>query len=138
MKKLIFIPLTIFNIIFLSSYTEKSYSCNEKDYLITKIDSINNWYVILAKRNDSVFKIVSRNHEKKCCERISVNRQYKLLLQKRMENVLSPNGLKLIPMNYLDIQNINYNPDTDIVLPNEEGIFGLYTCTNLTGLCFHE
>lgn len=117
------------------SFTIKSYDCNDIDYTILKIDSVNNWYLIYATRNDSVFKIASIKNNNYCCNRISVGRRYNFELQKRLENVLSKNGMKLLPVNYFDVTGVIFDNESDVFVAAEKGIFGLYSCKNLMGIC---
>ena len=132
----LYILLIITTVIALSSYGNNNTACMQKNYTICKIDSIKNWYIIYAERNDSTFKIVSiKSTENKCDCTISIGKEYDLSLQKCLGNVLSAQGIKLIPMNHLDINNLKYNPETDVFLTEEKGVFGPYTCNNLSGLC---
>lgn len=135
MKKTVINIFIATGIILLSGYIGKSDLCMESGYEVCRIDSIKNWYIIYAERNDSVFKIVSIKKAGCLCKMISIGEKYNLSLQKRFENVLSSNGLKLIPMNYLSVQNTSYNEDTDVFVEHEDGVFELYTCVNLSGLC---
>ena len=138
MRQTAFLLFFFFGIGLLYSFTNKSNECTEIDYTIIKIDSIKNWYLIYATRNDSIFKIVSIKNQNFKCERILVGKRYHLELQKRLENVLSKDGLKIMPMNYLDVSGIVFDPYTDVFVPNEKGIFGFYTCKNIEGLCHVE
>jgi len=138
MRLLAFFILFFFGIGLSYSFTNKCIDCKEIDYTIIKIDSIKNWYLILATRNDSIFKIVSINNQNSKCKKISVGKRYSLELQKRFENVLSKDGLKLIPMNYLDVSGIVFDPNTDVFVQKEKGIFGLYSCKNIDGLCYDQ
>jgi hypothetical protein len=38
-------------------------------------------------------------------------------------------------MNYLDISGISFDPDSDIFVSPEKGIYGLYSCQNIKGIC---
>jgi hypothetical protein len=132
----IYIFIVVIGITSLSSYAEKSNSYTDLSYKICKIDSVKNWYIIYAERNDSIFKIVSMKKTENQCEMISVGKRYDLLLRKRLENTLSRYGLKLIVMSSFDIQGgTTFDPDTDVYIEYEKGVFGLYTCSNLYGLC---
>ena len=129
-------------IILLSSHKGRDSSCMQNDYMICKIESVNNWYIIYANRNDSIFKIASLNTAylnkttNKCDSVITIGKRYNLSLQKRLENVLSYRVLKFIVPNYLDVQGgATYNPNTDVFVKYEKGEFGLYTCKQLEGLC---
>ena len=144
MKKIgIYLLITISLILLLASNRERVSYCKQNDYMICKIDSVNNWYIIYANRNDSTFKIASLNiailnkTDNNCDSVITIGKRYNLSLQKRLENVLSYRVLKLLPFaSSLDIQGgATYNPDTDVFVEYKKGEFGLYTCKQLEGLC---
>ena len=136
MKKVFFLVLITLVMGFLFSFEKMNTNCIETSYLVIKIDSINNWYLITASRNDSIFKIVSMKTQVCDCQKISYGKRYNFDLQKRIENVLSKKGMKLIPVNYLDVSGANFNQDTDDFIPRESGVNGLYVCKNLKGLCY--
>lgn len=136
MKQTALLIIFFLGIGILFSFTKKSNDCNYIDYTVIKIDSIKNWYLIYATRNDSVFKIVSIKNQTCKCEIISMGKRYRLKLQKRIENVLSKDGLKILPMNYSDIQGLAFDQNTDVFMPAEKGTYGLYSCENIEGLCF--
>lgn len=138
MRQIAFLIFFFFGIGLSYSFTNKSNDSKKNDYTIIKIDSIKNWYFIYATRNDSVFKIVSIKNQNCKCERISIGKQYHLELQKRLENVLSKDGLKIIPMNYLDESGIAFDQNNDVFVPHEKGTFGLYSCKNMEGLCHDQ
>jgi hypothetical protein len=138
MRQIAFLIFFFFGIGLSYSFTNKSNDSKKIDYTIIKIDSIKNWYFIYATRNDSVFKIVSIKNKNCKCERISIGKRYHLELQKRLENVLSKDGLKIIPMNYLDESGIAFDQNTDVFVPHEKGTFGLYSCKNMEGLCHDQ
>ena len=138
MRQTAFILFFFLGIGLLYSFTNKSNECKEIDYTIIKIDSIKNWYLIYATRNDSIFKIVSIKNQNFKCERILVGKRYHLELQKRLENVLSKEGLKVLPMNYSDVSGIVFDQNTDVFVPYEKGTFGLFSCKNMDGLCHDQ
>ena len=106
-------------------------------YKITKIDSINDWYVIYAKRGKNVYKIVSKK-EKNCSDslKIKVGNAYKFHLISRKHNPLKIGNIVVKPQNSLDIQCYSYDKDTEICIEIENGIYDLYNTDNLIGLCY--
>lgn len=116
----------------MDSYTEL--------YKIKKIQPKNNWYIIYAEKQDSVFKIISGreiglNYE---CEKIKVGKFYAFELKSRRNNVPEISGVKLSPVNYLDIECYSYDKDTEICIEPKKGIYDLYHTNNLKGLCFFQ
>lgn len=135
MSKAVFGILLLFAGIF-QSFTLVQDDNEDMAYTVTKLDSVNNWYFIYATRNDSTFKIVSMKNYSCDCRNIIVGRNYNFVLQKRFENVLSKEGLKLLPLNYSDIKGVSFVVDTDVFVVVEKEVYGLYSCKKLFGLCF--
>jgi len=140
MKKIIYIVIGLASIILFSSHKDKPCQDKEVDYLINRIDSVKNWYIIYAERNDTIFRIVSMKHPKEDCYKISIGERYNLSLKWQLANTLSPRGFKIIVQSSLGmVGGANFNPDTDVVLPDREGVaIGLYTTRDLQGLCLVE
>lgn len=136
MKQISFLILFLLGIGLFSSFVKKNNDYMEIEYTVVKIDSIKNWFLIYATRNDSTFKIVSIKTQDCECQKISTGKRYRFELQKRIENVLSKEGLKIIPMNYSGVSGVSFDQNTDIFMPCERDIYGLYSCKNLKGLCY--
>ncbi len=107
-------------------------------YKVIKIDSINKWKIIYATRNDSLFKIVSKNYENNNCAKIQKKHFYAFQLNSRKENAPEINGLKLKPVNYLDIECYGFDENTRICIEPKKGIYDLYFAKNLKGLCIEN
>ena len=120
----------------------------ESGYLIKKITSKNSWYIIYAQKQDSLYKIVvGKEAEYRAdCEKIAVGRYYNLNLKSRKENVPVINGVKLKPVNYLDVKShaydkegiecYSYDDETEICIEPKKGIYDLYYTDDLKGLCY--
>ena len=105
---------------------------NPNPYFISKIDSINNFYVIYAKRNDSLFKIVSKKEAfLPRCNKIALNQSYPFDLT----SMLSINGERIIPnVSVHEVAGLQLNDSTIIEFENESRR-DLYSPSNLKGLC---
>ena len=104
---------------------------------VYKIDKENDYYLIYAKKKDSLYKIVSKNESPiSDCNKIKINNYYDFKLHSRRENSPTIGGIKLNPVNYLDIQCYTYDKDTKICIDIKNGIFDLYYADNIKGLCF--
>lgn len=136
MKQIFIFFIFFLGILLFSSFVEKDNNCMEVEYKVIKIDSIKNWFFIYATRNDSTFKIVSIKVQNCECQKILEGRLYQFKLKKRIENVLTKEGMKILPMNYADIFGTSFDPNTDIFVPREKNIYGLYSCEDLKGLCY--
>jgi hypothetical protein len=108
-------------------------------YLIKTIDSVNNWYTIYATKNDSSYKIVKKENQNLGCKRvITVGQSYNLVLHSRKNEVPEINGVKIKPVNSLDVQCYTYDEGTNICIETKKGIYDLYHTPNIKGLCYIE
>lgn len=117
-------------------------------YYIEKIQSKNSWHIIYASKQDSLYKIVVKKESKASpsCNKIAVKRYYNLDLKSRRENVPVINGIRLKPVNHLDVESNSYNKDgiecyiydkdTEICAEPENGIFDVHFTTDINGLCY--
>lgn len=114
-----------------------TYQIDQKEnYFVSKIDSINNYYLIYAERNDTIFKIVSKKSKNfKECNKVEQQNKYKFSLVSYRENAFKINGVSTIPLN---VQGFGVDEDTFIMLEGEKGIFDIYFPTNVEGLCIKK
>ena len=106
----------------------------DKLYNVYKIDSINSYYLIYAKKNDSLYKIVAQKEKRNNCNMIKSGSSYKFILHSMRENPPTIGGIKIKPINYMDINCFQFDKETSIC--KEEGIYDLYFADNVKGLCF--
>lgn len=136
-KLLLFVILFVYGCS--SSKIESVKKLENSNYLITKIKTINSWVIIYAEKLNSQYKIVVRKDTvsySSCNEKIVVGNYYDLELISRRDNVPIINGIKLQPMNYLDIKCFSYDENTEICIEPENGIYDLYYTENIKGLCY--
>ncbi len=105
----------------------------ENLYEVYKLDSINNYFLIYAKKRDSLFKIVSEKEKPSKCRSIKVKSLYSFELQSIRDTAPVINGIKMTPINYMDIHCFQFDENTSIC--KEEGIYDLYFAKNIKGLC---
>jgi len=108
-------------------------------YLITKIDSINSWYTIYATKKDSVYKIIVKKDglgNPNCKKIIQVGISYQLNIFPINHQPPVINGIKVQPMNYLDIHSYGYDESTSIGIEPEKGIYILHHTPDIAGLCY--
>jgi hypothetical protein len=103
-------------------------------YKVYKIDSINNFYLIYAKKNDSLYKIVSKKEGIGNCNRIQEGKVYDFKLHARSEN-RTIDGIKILPQNSLLVNCFSYDDSTKICL-ERDSINDLHYAENIKGLCF--
>lgn len=106
---------------------------NFTSYKVYKIDSINNFYLIYVRRNDSLYKIVSKKEDVENCNRIQNNNTYDFILHARSEN-RTIDGVKILPQNSLLVNCFTYSTSTTICL-ERDSINDLHYADNLKGLC---
>jgi hypothetical protein len=106
-------------------------------FKVKKIDSINNWYIIYASKQDSLFKIVVKKEitTNINCSKIIRGQSYDFKLHSRKTNYPEINGIKINPGNSLDIACYTFDENTNICIEPKKGIYDLYYAENLKGLC---
>lgn len=103
-------------------------------YKVYKIDSINSYYLIYAKKEDSIFKIVSKKQQFENCNIIKENGEYEFDLHSSLfgRNI----GGESIPRpNSLMVNCFSYDDSTKICL-EKDSIIDLFYGDNIEGLCF--
>lgn len=131
--KNLFPVIIIFGLIGCSSgILNKKYQ--NSSYIITNIDSINSYYLVYAKKSDSLFKIVSKKEFVKRGKKIEVGKKYILDLHSRKSEAPIIDGVKIAPVNIIDVMCYNYENDTQICTDRKKGIYDLYTTPDLIGL----
>lgn len=131
MKKII---AFLFFLCLVSCTMFKKYSSKDREYYkVTKLDSINNYYLIYAMKGDSIFKIVSEKNYVNSCKKIEIGKSYYLELISMSSTAPSIGGIKISPVNYLDVKCFYFSKNTKIC--KEDGIDELYSTKNLKGLC---
>ena len=113
---------------------------SDSSHLVTAIDSVNNWYTIYAAKGDSVFKIVVKKEpQNQACKRaITIGQSYNLVLHSRKNETPEINGIKIKPINSLDVQCYTYDENTNICIEPKKGVFDLYHTPNIKGLCYTD
>lgn len=108
-------------------------------YLVTRIKRLNNWHIIYASKQDTLYKITSekvdRNNQHG--ERIRVGHRYPFKLQSRTERIpyIIDNG-KRIQLTAVGVECFGYDQETVICIEPEKGIYDLHFADNLKGLYF--
>lgn len=137
MKNIILLLSILFVSCGKSSLMNKENDLKLTSYKVYKIETINDYYLIYASKNDSLFKIVSKKDLSALnCSKIRLNNYYNFKLHSRRENAPVINGVKMDPVNYLVINCYKYDKDTEICIDAKNGIFDLYYADNVKGLCF--
>jgi hypothetical protein len=105
-------------------------------YRVYRIDSINTWYLIYARKGDSLYKIVSKKIEIEGCHKIEVGNHYDFHLHSRIYGYTIA-GKKILPQNTLLVNCFSFDDSTNICL-ERDSINDLHYADNIKGLCFIE
>jgi hypothetical protein len=106
---------------------ENQTNLNQSDKCeIIKIDSIDNIYLLYAKRNDSIVKIVSLKLKDMNCNQIKVGDRYNL----KINSFFSKNYPQKLDIKGFKVSN------TIIKLEKNGVIWDLFSSKNLKGLCY--
>lgn len=146
MKKFIYI-LTVITL-FSCSGSKMISQVDISSYQIKKIKTKKSWYIIYAKKQDSIYKIVveKKKNNIKDYNKIKVGGYYDFELKSRRENIPVIGGVKLKPVNHLDVESSTYNKEgtecykydkkTEICTEPQNGIFDIYYTSDLIGLYY--
>jgi len=135
MKKII--PILIL-FMFSCAGTRQSNQKQETDsFLISKIETKNDWYIVYANRHDSTYMIVSKKAEivNPTWNKIKVGNYYNLKINSIIPVI---NGVKMMPVNYLDFAGISLDERTIVNINFNKGIFDIYSAEKLKGLFLTE
>lgn len=103
---------------------------------VYKIDSVNSYYLIYARKQDSLFKIVSKKND--CKEnKINVGANYPFLLKSIWNAPITINGTNASPSSVPSVNCISFDDSTKICL-ERDSISDLYTASNIQGLCLTQ
>ncbi|MDL2144383.1 hypothetical protein QQY79_17785 [Flavobacterium tructae] len=108
----------------------------EKDslYEVYKIDSINTFFIVYAKRNGTKFKIVSKKTNSAPCNKILVGSSYNLKLKSILKQEIKLGDKTISSSSNLLVTCFTFEGNTKIC--REEDITDLHHAENLIGLCF--
>lgn len=123
-------------ILFLFSCTGIKRINQEHDFdsfYINKIASKNDWYFVYANRHDSTFVIVSKKADvvNPVWEKLKIGNYYNFRLSSIIPVI---NGVKMIPINYLDFTGIRLDERTSVNINPEKGIYDIYSSENFIGI----
>ncbi|PUZ29390.1 hypothetical protein DCC81_08060 [Chitinophaga parva] len=107
-----------------------------KGYTVYKVDSINSYYLIYARKADSIYKIVSKrggNHGDNLV-RIAVDSTYNFILHSSLLNRKIGNAVLLL-QNTLLVNCFSYDNETRICLEGDS-IRDLYNAEDIKGIYF--
>ena len=106
----------------------------DSSFKVYKIDSINNYYLVYAKRHDSLFKIVSEKAINTNCEKIRVDNNYIMSLASIWTKPIMMGNLNVSPSMTPHVTCLGFDDSTSICIDRANGIYDLFTCDNLVGL----
>ncbi|OXA89972.1 hypothetical protein [Flavobacterium hercynium] len=136
MKKYIIVLMSFFIFISCVSKMKETVKLKEKEnelskvgkFEIVKMDSIDNIYLLYARRNDSIIKIVSMKQINNNCKKIRIGNYYSL----KIKSFFGDNFHQK-----LDIKGVKVS-NTVIKLEGNEVIWDLFSSQNLSGQCYTE
>ena len=109
----------------------------KKEYNFYKIDSINSYYLIYLKRNDSLFKIISKKRVLQKCNQLVLQSNYYLQLQSINVYGQRVGNLKTQGVNYLDGRSRCKKFDDSTEICMERYVHDLYVTEDLVGKCYN-
>lgn len=104
-------------------------------YEVSKIDSLNNYYIIYLKRSDSLFKLVSKKEPAINCQKIESKHPYSFELVSIWNQPIIINGVDWSLAATPHVNCIGLDEATNVCLERSLGINDIFYAKNLTGLC---
>lgn len=97
-------------------------------YRIARIDSLNNYYLIYAKKDNAYFRIASKKDKCSLASRIKLGKSYHLLLHSFLESASN----QKFAAQYVELSGYTIDKYTTIEF---DSIKNVYYASNLKGLC---
>ena len=104
-------------------------------FKVYKIDSINNYYLIYAKRRDTFYKIVSQKWFNYNCKNIIIGSKYSFILTSIWNTPIIIENENVSPSMILHVTCLSFDKKTNICL-ERDSINDLFSASNVKGLCF--
>ena len=132
MKNIIAITLILISI---ACGSKKNNVLDIEKYSVTKIDSLENYYIIYTKQKGQNYKIVSEKSTSQCRNKILVGRSYNLKTESIFTmKIMVKDSIREISNNVnikcMTLQN------TMICKEYENGIYDVRKSENLKGICY--
>lgn len=111
----------------------------EGAFEVYKIDSVDNFYLIYAKKDGWEYKILSeKSNGKLCNELVAVNKKFDFKLRSAKEvTVGAADSIRNVYL--FNVSCLVYNDTTEICIEHKEGmIAGLFIADNIRGLCLQS
>jgi hypothetical protein len=103
-------------------------------FAVYKIDSVNSYYLIYAKRKDTLYKIVSHKIYNSNCQNLYVGMSYDLKLYSIWRQPIIVGGVNMSPSANLNVNCLGFDDSTRICL-ERDSIMDLHMAESLQGLC---
>ncbi|TDQ07715.1 hypothetical protein [Pedobacter metabolipauper] len=114
-------------------YLNQKERVSAKGYEVYKIDSINTYYLIYAKRGDSLYKIVSKKNFNRKCTEIKSGLSYDFKLHSSLKGFIGNIAISAKQLPHVNCY--SYDDSTEICL-EKDSITDLYHADNIQGLCY--
>ncbi len=106
-------------------------------YEVYKIDTVNDYYFIYAKKMDTIYKIVSKQKEKQDCNTILLGGKYDFILESIWRKEIVIDGVNVSPSGTPQVNCLSLDEKTKVCL-ERDSINDIYQSKNLKGLCFFK
>lgn len=115
----------------------KKQSTKLQEYIVTELDSIDNYYIIYTKQisNNEICKIISQKGQVQCNDKILIGNVYKLNLESIFVLKIENKGKELILDNHVNLDCMIID-EIKLCKEYDKGIIDIYRSSNLRGLCY--
>ena len=110
-----------------------SSSKHDSLFQVSKIDSVNSYYIVYLKKNNINYKIISKKETLYKCNKIQIGQFYFFKIKSLLNVNIKLNDHVISSSNNALVNCYTFEGNTKIC--KEEGIYDLYKAINLKGLC---
>lgn len=136
MKNLLTV-IIISSIIAACSSKRNDYKCLNEEYLITKIDSVDDYFVIYVKQSSQNYKLISEKKRVVCSGKIEVGKKYCLKTESIFNFKIKNKDSVYVISNSVNIDCILFG-NIQVCKEYDKGIFDVLETKDLQGLCFDK
>lgn len=108
----------------------------EDFYIVTRIDSVGNFFLIYAIRNDSIFEIASKKTKVVDCDQLKVDKKYFFKLRSRIFTGEIDGG-KIADVTNDLVKCIGLDRETTVCF-DDNCVQDLFYTENIEGLCYRS
>jgi hypothetical protein len=122
----------------LPCYQKANLQIEDSVFYVDHIDSVNTFYLIYASHAKGKIKIVSKKGSNNNCDKIQIKNSYTFSLHSIWTRPIMMGNVNVSPSLTPHVTGLYFDDSTVIRIDRDNGIYDLYDCDNLKGLCYFK